>query len=140
MEFFGIFVSSSCSSYPCDVHSGRWSPFYFLKLGQHRREGRLEEKRGKICKRRNIQEKCIAREILESSICDPLINRLSFARSKLSTLSVKQDTRCVQRRQEGRKLTRELYVQCKLVLSRISRKGNSRRPSNNLGHTGSQGL
>ena len=101
MELFGIFDSSSCSSYSCDVHSGRWSPFYFLKLGQHRREGRLEEKRGKICKRRNLQGKCIEREILKSSICDPLINRLSSARSKLFTVSVKQDTRCVQRRKEG---------------------------------------
>ena len=118
MEFFGIFDSSSCSSYSCDVHSGRWSPFYFLKLGQHRREGRLEEKRGKICKRRNLHKKCIAREILESSICDPLINRLSSARSKLSTVSVKQDTRCVQRRQEGRELT-ELYVQLQVQACHI---------------------
>ena len=68
------------------------------------------KKRGKICKRRNLQGKCIEREILKSLICDPLINRLSSARSKLSTVSVKQDTRCVQRRQEGRELT-ELYVQ-----------------------------
>ena len=75
MEFFGIFDSSSCSSYSCDVHSGRWSPFYFLKLGQHRREGRLEERRGQTCKRRNLQKICIEREILESSICDPIMNR-----------------------------------------------------------------
>ena len=78
------------------------------------------KKRGKICKRRNLQEKCIAREILESSICDPIINRLSFARSKLSTLSVKQDTRCVQRRQEGsRELTTELYVQLQVQARHI---------------------
>ena len=59
------------------------------------------KKRGKICKRRNLQEKCIAREILESSICDPIINRLSFARSKLSTVLVKQDTLCTE--EAGRK-------------------------------------
>merc|ERR1712223_2239770 len=81
------------------------------KLGQHRREGRLEERRGQICKRRNLPEKCIEWEILKSSICDPIINRLNFARSKLSTVSVKQDTRCVQRREEGSRELTELYVQ-----------------------------
>ena len=46
MEKLGVLAFSSCSSYSCDVGSVRWSPFSFLKPGQHRRGDRLEETGG----------------------------------------------------------------------------------------------